>query len=361
MTAIWQNDGREWKLLSATTMPDEATLHALVEDAPQLLPLAGSPNLVVVGREVQLGAGYADLIAVEPTGRLVVLEIKLARNAEARRAVVSQAFAYAAYLYGLDSLTLERDVLGKHLQKRGFSSSSAAVASADQTGEYNPDSFAIGLSASLGEGRFRIVFVLDTAPEELVRLVAYLEATSDKVLIDLITIASYSVGGSTIVVPQRVEAERRPIESQPQQSRSLTTGRLEQGADAFIASVESAKPEDQPHLKEVVDWALDLEGNGLCELSTYFGNLHRWTLLPRIAPDNVGLVTVWNDGSAAIQFWRSVFERRAPHSLAAIEQLVAPTKVSQGNITRTITPELLKLLTDAYHEAKEVHINPRPT
>ena len=76
--------------------PDEATLHTLVEEAPQLLPLAGSPQLTIVGREVQLGAGWADLIAVEPTGRVVVIEIKLAKNAEARRAVISQVLTYAA-------------------------------------------------------------------------------------------------------------------------------------------------------------------------------------------------------------------------------------------------------------------------
>ena len=46
--------------------------------------------MVVVGKEVALGNGYADLLAVEPSGRLVVVEIKLARNAEARRAVVAQ-------------------------------------------------------------------------------------------------------------------------------------------------------------------------------------------------------------------------------------------------------------------------------
>jgi hypothetical protein len=41
----------------------------LVQQAPQMLPLAGSPQLTVLGREVRLGSGFADLIAVESTGR----------------------------------------------------------------------------------------------------------------------------------------------------------------------------------------------------------------------------------------------------------------------------------------------------
>ena len=101
MTAIWRNDGSGWRLLAPVGFDAEATLHSLIEEAPQLLPLAGTPRLSVVGREVWLGNGYADLLAVEPSGRLAIIEIKLARSAEARRAVVAQVLAYATYLHGL--------------------------------------------------------------------------------------------------------------------------------------------------------------------------------------------------------------------------------------------------------------------
>lgn len=70
MAAIWQNDGTRWKPLSPTTFPDKATLHDLIENSPQLLPLAGQPRVIIVGREVQLGSGFADLIGIEPSGRV---------------------------------------------------------------------------------------------------------------------------------------------------------------------------------------------------------------------------------------------------------------------------------------------------
>ncbi len=76
MTAIWHEDSGGWSLLEPVGFPDEATLHALVADAPQVLPLAGSPRLVVLGSEVRLGAGSADLVAVEPSGRLAIIEVK---------------------------------------------------------------------------------------------------------------------------------------------------------------------------------------------------------------------------------------------------------------------------------------------
>jgi RecB family endonuclease NucS len=115
MSAIWRREEDEWRPLLTSGFATEEALHDLVEEAPHLLPLSGDPTLVVVGREVALGSGYADLVAVEPDGRLSVIEIKLRRNAEARRAVVAQVLMYAAFLKGIDARTLERDVLGSHI------------------------------------------------------------------------------------------------------------------------------------------------------------------------------------------------------------------------------------------------------
>lgn len=120
MTAIWQNNETGWHLMAPSGFPDEAALHGLVEEAPHILPLAGGPRLVVLGREVLLGGNWADLVAIEPSGRLAILEIKLGKSAEARRAVVAQILTYAAYLRGMSVETLERDILRTHIQKRGY-------------------------------------------------------------------------------------------------------------------------------------------------------------------------------------------------------------------------------------------------
>lgn len=94
MTAIWQESpAHEWTLLKPTGFPDEKTLHDLVAAAPELLPLSGSPRVIVLGRQVLLGSGFADLLAIEPDGRPVIIEIKLRNNTESRRAVVAQVLA----------------------------------------------------------------------------------------------------------------------------------------------------------------------------------------------------------------------------------------------------------------------------
>jgi hypothetical protein len=247
---IWTNDGSGWQLLATIGFPNETALHTLVEQAPQILPLAGSPRLVIVGREVLLGNGYADLIAVEPTGRLAIIEVKLVRNAEARRAIVAQVLTYAAYLDGLDPAVLERDILAPHLRDRGYADLAGAVAANDQMGAFDAATFAEGLVGSLAEGRFRLVLVLDDASEELIRLIGYLEAvTADRLLIDLVTVASYRIGGSEVIVPQRVEAERRPVEPRPTTAvPSDGTGRLVEGVEDFDASIAAVREEQRPAL-----------------------------------------------------------------------------------------------------------------
>ena len=171
MTAIWHNDGLKWKLLSPNAYPDEKTLHTLVANSVHILPLAGSPTTVIVGSEVLLGSGYADLIALEPSGRVVVIEVKLAKNAESRRAVVAQILTYAAYLKGVSAATFEQEVLKNHLAARGYATLAEAIRNNDQAGTFDAESFYEGLENSLAQGHFRLVLVSDRAPAELVRLV----------------------------------------------------------------------------------------------------------------------------------------------------------------------------------------------
>ena len=163
---------------------------------------------MVVGREVALGSGSAELIAVEASGRLAVIEVKLARNSEARRAVVAQVLTYAAFLHEMDVAKLEQDVLGRQLRERGYDSLAGAIAANDQEGSLDSEEFSSALAENLASGAFRLVLVLDAAPSELVRLVGYLEAVGGQLVIDLVTVTAYNVDGTRIMVPQRVDPGR---------------------------------------------------------------------------------------------------------------------------------------------------------
>jgi hypothetical protein len=94
-----------------------------------------------------------------------------------------------------------------------------------------------------------------------------------------------------------------------------------------------------------------LDASGLARLNTYYGK-QGLTLLPYLPRDGVGLVSIYNTNGAYIQFWRSVFERRAPQSLPRVEQIIAPKELRQGIWTPIITEELLEALSAAYHETE---------
>ncbi len=355
MTALWHNDGSGWRALASAGFPDEAALHTLVEGAPQLLPLSGSPRLVVVGREVRLGSGYADLVAVEPSGRLAVIEVKLASNAEARRAVVAQVLTYAAVIYGLDVETLERDILGKQLHERGYDSLVGAMSANDQEGSFDASKFTAAIEENLSTGAFRLVLVLDDAPSELVRLVGYLEAVGGNLVIDLVTVTAYDIDGSRIMVPQRVDPERPTVEAgQPSQEAKSFAGYLARGASDFSEAIDAAPEAQRQDLRRLYDWAISLEQEGLVRLSTYHGK-NRLTLLPYLSGDDAGLVTIWNDNGAYLSVWRSVFKRRAPKSIPEVEAAIG-AQIGNGNSVRLLSNEVLAALTGAYREANAVGV-----
>jgi hypothetical protein len=354
MSAIWRRDVDEWRPLLPSGFTNEAALHDLVAEAPHLLPLSGNPSLVVVGREVNLGSGYADLVAVEADGRLVIIEIKLRKNAEARRAVVAQVLMYAAYLKGVDPRSLETEVLSSHFTQQPFDSLEEAARGEDQTGTFDAAAFAEGVSASLAGGAFRLVLVLDEAPPELVQLVGYLESVSSGVILDLITVSAYDLGDQQIMVPQRVDPEHVGTEVSAARSPTSTVrtskrARPVDGVAPFNEAMKQAPSSTQASLRRLVDWATDLEQRNLASLKTVLGD-GRQILLVWLPGEQAGLVSIWNDGGASISLWRSVFVRHAWEQIDPIERLTGKA-MGQGSGVRDPSPELLEVLSAAYKQA----------
>ena len=331
----------------------EAELHDLVRDAPQMLPLAGTPQLTVLGREVRLGNGYADLLAVESTGRLVVIEVKLSANAESRRAVVAQVLSYAGYLQGLDLAQLESQILREHLGAVG--SVLGAVQADELQDVVDPEAFHDGISRSLADGGFRLVIVLDSAPDELIQVVGYLQMVTDKIDIDLVTVTAHEVNGSRVLVPQRIEPGRRPREMSDAAVNARQSGTQKDGSRDFRSAIDQTPAEFRNDLVRLTDWAESLEAEGLARLATRRGTSGITSLKPLLHSGGVALVTISCDvKSSYMQFFRSVFERRSPEAIPAVEAALG-TKITHGNSTRAFTEDLLMALTDAYRHA---HANP---
>ena len=358
MTGIWKNTGNGWELADSQPFPEEATLQGLVAENPQLLPLAGSPRLFTLGREVRLGTGYADVLAVEASGRPVIIEVKLARNAEARRAIVSQVLAYAAFLHGYGVEALEQGPL--HGSLAGYGSISEVVSVQDQEDAVDTAEFVPALQEHLDAGRFRLVLVLDAVSSELERIIAYLDSVTLQTLtIDLITINVYEVNGVQIALPQRVSPDisaaavpaAAPVR-RPAASRSVRSD----GSDVFVESVANVTGEAREVFDQLIGWAEQLAQLPKVHLYTEVSPQGNFVWLrPRIEPENAYLIAVRNASGDPPQLLvvRSAFERLAPNSVPRVEQAISPVKLGKGTVVRDISEEVMAAITAAYREAVE--------
>ena len=347
---IWTEGDEGWRLSRPDGFPDEATLHRLIEQNPDMLPLAGAPRLVILGSEVGLGPGSADLLGVEASGRPVIIEIKLARNDESRRAVVAQILAYAAYLHGMTQAQLE-DRLRESLEDNGHATILDAVTASDKEGTFDQDEFTATLDDHLKEGLFRLVFVLDDVPQELMMLVAYLDNVAEKLIIDLVAVGAFDVNGTPVMIPQRVVPERHKAVAE--QTRRTERGRSQParypGADKFEELFEDAPEENRDTIESVLNWARDLERRSLAKLLTSIGRSNK-TLRPVVPGDGASLVTIWLDGKGVLFTCpQSVLERLAPD---LIDKVPALSPNEDWTIPFShITEDVLSVLTEAYEQA----------
>ena len=355
MSGIWTKMDGKWRAASSRDFEREKELHDLVEENIGMLPLAGSPRLFVLGREVPLGGGYADLLAVEASGRPVIAEVKLARSPEAKRAIVAQVLSYAAFLQGYDVESLAKGPLFRSLADRDQESILGMAMTQDQEDEIDSETFETALQEYLANGMFRLVLIMDDSSVELERVIAYLDAvTKQSLTIDLITFRIYDVNGTEVAMPQRISPDLSLTSDSLSGPASKRTSKaiLSDGPDTFIASFADIEGVNRQVFDQLVEWAIEIGKLQGVKLNTATGvNRNRFTLLPRLATDNAGLVTIWNDnGKPCVSFWRGVFERRAPKSIEAVET-AAGMRISHGNVVNEVTPDLLEAIKLAYREA----------
>jgi len=153
-----------------------------------------------------------------------------------------------------------------------------------------------------------------------------------------------------LLVPQRVDPERQPIEAPPSQPSARDTGHLIT-SEEFEEDIATAQQDHQAQLRRMFEWAVSLHDEGILRLLAFRCTRGHTTLLPYLLNEDAGLITVWNEKSFSLSFWRSVFERRAPASIAPIEQLIAPARIGRGNTVKVVSEELLEAITAAYREA----------
>lgn len=195
---------REAGLVSAprASYEDEAELARVLAEEPDLLRAPGDGRLALIGRQVPLAdAGTLDLLFADEDGLPVAVEVKLARNGEARRQVVAQAVDYLSALMQLtaDELDLQLNAGVKKALERLDDGPGGDQADEndelDAPGQQN--GFARRWQAFAGNlraGRARLIVALDEAPPDLRRIMQFL-AERSRLDIRLVTISKFGDPG----------------------------------------------------------------------------------------------------------------------------------------------------------------------
>lgn len=158
---IRQGDG-SWLEPAQTGYALEAELQEILASRPELIP--GVSSVARTCREFQSDVGPADIVVVDSTGELTLVECKLATNPQIRREVVGQMFDYASRLWKMDV-----DEFAAKWRAR----TSTPLFLDDSDGG---SSLRESLALNLAEGRFRIVLAVDIINPPLKRMIEYLNA-----------------------------------------------------------------------------------------------------------------------------------------------------------------------------------------
>jgi hypothetical protein len=186
---------------------DEAWLQQIVHDHPETLPIEqiepGFGTPVSVCRELPLHAGFADNLLLTPEGNIILVEVKLWRNGEARREVVAQTLDYASCLFEMSYSDLEAAVSKSETWKdRASPRLHQLFEKADAP---DPATFIDAVNTNLRAGRILILVVGDGIRTEMERLASLLQSHAGaRFTFGLIQLAVYQLPDNLgqLVVPQ---------------------------------------------------------------------------------------------------------------------------------------------------------------
>jgi hypothetical protein len=186
--------GGPWREPATTSYANEKELQDLVKASATLLPDT-APSAVVDEFWIP-EAGSVDLLVLDRSGALTLVECKLRANPEIRREVVGQILAYAG---GLSHMSYDEFAAG--FRKRAGQSLDIAVAQA--TGdEGDADQLREAITERLAAGEFRLVIAVDQITPELKLVVEYLNRhTVDAVQVLALELNYTKDGDVELLVP----------------------------------------------------------------------------------------------------------------------------------------------------------------
>jgi len=179
MAKILLMEGDHIRPVESSKFKEEAVLQGYLEQFPDLLPLDEVEDdplpLLAIGREVPVPSGAIDLLFIDVSGLLTIVETKLARNPEVRREVIGQIIEYASFVCQWDADHVERQA-NQYLASRTNGETRDLYQALKS--ELNPEEVRAKLDDNLRKGRIRLVIAVDELVEPLRATVTFLNTFS---------------------------------------------------------------------------------------------------------------------------------------------------------------------------------------
>jgi hypothetical protein len=249
-------DGRILPLV-AEDFDVEAQLQSLLEEHPDLV-LAGSDDesgtrVWTIGYEVPTDAGSIDLLMLDSTARLWVVETKLVRNPEIKKQVVGQVLGYASCAAEWSATDLE--LIGdNYLGRRRDESTSLVEYLAQELGSEEAAAQLLEDAAEHAQlGDLTALVVADGIPRQLRRLVEFVNSSASFELL-VLKIGVVLHNGERLFIPTVVGSVSSSPAAKSREARSWDL-------DSFLQALgEQSGPDVVEVAKSILEWS---EGMGL--------------------------------------------------------------------------------------------------
>ena len=244
--------------MDETSYPTEDMLQRLLATYPDLLPgdqiTPDAPRRwLLVAREMGvpdpsgLGDRWSlDHLYLDQDGIPTFVECKRASDTRIRREVVAQMLDYAAN--GLTHWNVERlrQAAAESAQQRGKAIETEVQALLGDGPEADIDSFWLRVEQNLRSGKVRLLFVADSIPAELRRLVEFLNEKMNDVEVLAVEVKQFlGAGEQKVLVPRLIGMTETARERKP----------VGAGKTSRAAFLQSCPPEAVPIFEQVLDGA----------------------------------------------------------------------------------------------------------
>ena len=228
---VLMRDGAGERVATEAELLTEQRLHDVLTEHPELIPVEdlGMSKVVVVGREAGLDAGRADLVLLDATGRLCIVEVKKEGNPDTRK-VVAKLIDYASSLWRMSVEDFERDVFraywrttrGGGVAPPGLLDHLGEKFVGERGNEFGDTEPNLDLEQTLLAGRFRLVIAAPRIRPAIQRNIDYM---NDQGMLLYGLEVNYFAGETECFVP-RIVVKPRASE------RTHSPARLPQSTEA---------------------------------------------------------------------------------------------------------------------------------